>query len=389
MKENIQVVPAYNLSNQALGKAPTGNRAAAQVLKGYGLITEKGVTLYKNPVVNAAIGRCQINIFTGRSYDPRCSGRNTQRYNMGIYPMRVGDTYQTVNKNGQVGRLIQHSADIAEFTMKESRYKGACYIIKTQTGDPVPVRKGRGIEAYVFTHPLLTRSTAKKNKKESLGHAKRMLNRTEGLISRAQHHLDTSPAYRNGQCITVKRGRIPPKPRVMSQASAEFQAGGACVDLYASRHNMRDVYNALGAIQRRDLIKTHRKWLKKDPASCTRLDISQANSFVCDVMGRIFGRHPLRSCLQDNIRVCMSRVLRQCRSGLIEDWKNDVARIRFAPERKKTECEQAIHTLKVRKEQLEQHKNSVNTATVELRNLNRAQSNGLDRMTLEQSVCRF
>ncbi len=363
-------------------------------IEGYGFATKDSVHLYKNIVVNNAIGGCigMFGIESSPDFDARC---NSMYLGQQIVDLRFIQRGQHMNiamrqnpvlGSGQYG----HGKEIVITTparMPQTQPEEGCYFLASRTGNPIPIRSGEGMGRHLFTLPLYEDQNMREGRKATIVHYEAELLKAKNYVASATPMLQRNPAYQNGQCITPTQQPIPPKPQTMSMEEAQFQADGACFDMIASRHKMDLAMNSMGAIGRRDVIKTHREWVQESPAACSRVEMTQINNLLCDV-GGVFSPHIARGCLQNFMDECTGKVLRSCAAPLLA-WENKARAIQAAPQQQRQQCEEIVGNLVQQQSLIPRYSQAIEQLKVQERADPTTQQDLYDMVDLNEATCSF
>lgn len=177
--------------------------------------------------------------------------------------------------------------------------------------------------------------------KRAAENAERELAYKQQLLSSLERGLPENPAWNGQSCQKPPAKSLPPEPKGMSHAQAEFQATGACIDLAVRRHASVKVMQSLISIRQEGLWNTYEQWKQSPQASCALSYMpSQALDFVVRMCGA-FGYEASNACLMDYIAQCSGEVMQSCRAEHIA-WQNQVAAIKAAPDQSLRECQSSL-----------------------------------------------
>ena len=342
------------------------------------------------------IGGCQGAFGMENTYDPtgRCLPQYLAGHQLDVRQIQQGQyLHQAIQQNPVIGTgQYAHGKKILIPTPArvQQAEEAGCYFVATRTGTPIPVRnEGEGMGRYLFTHPLYEDQNMREGRKAMILHYEAELLKAKNYVASATPMLQTNPAYQNGQCITPAQQPIPPRPQTMSMEEAQFQADGACFDMIASRHDVRSAGDAMGAIGRRDVIYTHREWVKKRPAACSRVEMTQVGSFICEI-GRKGGMlvHFSRFCLQTFVDQCTAKVLSSCAAPLLA-WENKVRAIQAAPQQQRQQCEEIVGNLVQQQSLIPRYSQAIEQLKVQARADPTTQQDLHEMVDLDEATCNF
>lgn len=357
----------------------TVNRIVEEALKpnqGFGTIMATSVLLNKNTAVNDAIGG-GCNIASKLLGAQECFPEYNIHRQLLLVELSAGEKLGFGNR--QVGRMRRHTQTQIEFELGTALAPNSCLGIVTDQGIPVPVRDTG--EEYLFRNPLYF-AAQKKAKIDSLS---RQLAETIRLQTSAETGLESNSAFQNGQCRLIARRSRPPKPATMTDSEVNFQAQGACVDMFSNRYAIRDVYEALASIQEREMVTLHQHWLKAKPASCTKLVSRDQSGDIGCRMAKAFSIPVFRSCVLDAISQCITEAKNACRSPLTQ-WEQEIAHIEREPEVKKTACQNDLNSIAKSRTKITELQTELEAARSEYNSTPEISQNSIG---IEQATCKF
>lgn len=152
----------------------------------------------------------------------------------------------------------------------------------------------------------------------------------QNLLSSLKTSLPQNPAWNGHSCQKPQVKPLPPEPKDMSLAQAEFQANGSCLDLLTRRHTPPKIMQSLIAVRQEHLWASFEEWKKAPKESCAMSYMpSQALDFFVRMCGA-FGYEASNACLMDYMTECKAKAVQACRSNHIA-WQYQVENIKAEP----------------------------------------------------------
>lgn len=166
----------------------------------------------------------------------------------------------------------------------------------------------------------------------------------QNLLNSLNTSLPQSPAWNGHSCQKPPVKPLPPEPKSMSQAQAEFQGTGSCLDLLTRRHSPVKIMQSLIAVRQENLWTSFEEWKKSPKESCAMSYMpSQSVDFVVRMCG-VFGHEASNACLMDYMAECSAAVIQTCRASHIE-WHQQVSNIKAEPGQLLQKCQSSLEQI--------------------------------------------
>lgn len=201
----------------------------------------------------------------------------------------------------------------------------------------------------------------------------------QNRLQALKESLPVNAAWNGHTCQKPPVKPLPPEPKSMSHAQAQFQATGACLDLLARRHSAAKIMQSLVAVRQEKLWQTFEEWKKSRQEECALSYMPpQSLDFVVRMCG-VFGHEASNSCLMDYMTQCTADVMQTCRASYNE-WRQDVANIKAEPDKALQSCQSSLEQI----DMLEREIPRLHMAA----QLNREEHNKSRRPNFPETSCR-